>query len=79
MFWVNQNLITGGRINLRNLLGFVIMCFLQVIVLNMVLFTLYFSVKAELNSGISTSIWSVTPFFMSFADYLIFGNKLKSH
>jgi len=79
VFWVNQNLINNGKLSTRNLLGFIIMCLLQVIVLNMVLFTLYFSLRAEVNSGISTCIWSVTPFFMSFADYLMFGNKLGKH
>jgi len=43
----------------------------------MVLFTLYFSVKADLNPGIATSIWSVVPFYMSVADYFAFGVKLK--
>jgi drug/metabolite transporter (DMT)-like permease len=43
----------------------------------MVLFTLYFSLKADVNPGLTTSIWSVTPFFMSLADFIIFGNRLK--
>jgi len=45
----------------------------------MVMFTIYFSVKAEVNPGLITSIWSVTPFFMSMADFIIFGVKLGAN
>ena len=77
VFWNDQNLIKEGKLSIRNMLGFLSYCCFQVIILNMVMFTIYFSVLADVNTGIITSIWSVTPFFMSLADYLFFGVTLK--
>lgn len=41
--------------------------------------TIYFAVAADLNAGVITTIWSVTPFFMATADYFVYGVKLRAY
>ena len=77
VFWNNQNVIVDKKLVKSNLLGFIGYCMMQVLILNMVMFTIYFSVLADLNTGIGTSIWALTPFMMSLGDHLFFGHKLK--
>ena len=70
------NIIVNNKINKRNFVGFTVYTVLQVVTLNMVMLTIYTSVRANLNTGLSTAIWSVSPFFMSFLDFIVFGVKL---
>lgn len=41
--------------------------------------TLYYSNLANLNGGIATSIWQMTPVIVGVLDYLMFDTKLKPH
>ena len=43
----------------------------------MVVITLYLSARAEVNAGLITSIWSVTPFCFSVAERLLYKTELK--
>lgn len=43
------------------------------------LLTIYFAVAADVNVGVITTIWSITPFFLALADYLLFNVRLGSH
>ena len=43
------------------------------------LLTIYFAVAADLNAGVITTIWSVTPFFVALADFMVFGVRLKTY
>ena len=79
IFWNNQNLIVYGKLRWRNVFGFICFCGLYFIVQNGVLLTIYFAVAADLNAGVITTIWSVTPFFCAFADYLLFNERLRIH
>ena len=45
----------------------------------MVVITLYFASMAEVNAGLITSIWSVTPFCYVVAERILYGTKLKSY
>jgi len=68
-----------GKLNWRNLFGFLCFCLLYFIVQNGVLLTIYFAVAADVNVGVITTIWSICPFFLALADYLMFKVRLSSH
>lgn len=55
------------------------MCYqsVQLIILFLVFYTISFSLKADLNTGISISIWSITPIIQGVMDYMIFSVSLK--
>lgn len=40
---------------------------------------MYFAARANLNTGVIVTIWSVTPLFMAICDYFIFDVKLKCY
>lgn len=61
VFWQKQNLIVHGKFECRNFIGFMCYQAIQLIILFFVFYTISFSVKADLNTGISIAIWSLTP------------------
>jgi drug/metabolite transporter (DMT)-like permease len=77
VLWNNQNIIIGGKLNVRNLLRMVCYFFTQSLVVSFSLLTVLMATKAQLNPGIATALWSVSPFFYAFYDQMFFGNKLK--
>ena len=64
---------------MRNFIGFWIYGLCYFIVQNCVLLTIYFAVIANLNPGVITTIWSVTPFFIAVFDFFMFGVVLQCY
>ena len=75
-FWVDQNLVKGGRVSIPNLAGYILYCLLYFVTQNMIFLTLWFSNLAQVNVGVICIIWSLTPLLVAIADYLIFKQKL---
>ena len=38
---------------------------------------MYFAARANVNTGVIVTIWSVNPLFMAIADYIMFKQKLQ--
>ena len=62
-----------------NLFRIIIYMCIYFCVQNIIIFTFYFSMRADINAGLISSIWSVTPFVFCLMDYIFFGVKLQTH
>ena len=71
--WNDQNIVVDGKLSQRNLLGFIVYCLNYFMIQNLAFLTMYFAAKAKINVGVITTIWSINPLFMAFADYMIYG------
>lgn len=67
----------NGKVNLFNLLGFIIFCLMYFLFQNSAYLTMWFSERAKINVGVMTCIWNISPLFMAFMDFFIFNEKLK--
>ena len=70
-------LIQNGKVNKVKMLAFVAMGFVQVCVLNLIMLTINSSVMANVNTGLITSVFSVTPFFSALLDQIFFNLRLS--
>jgi drug/metabolite transporter (DMT)-like permease len=75
--WINQNIIVDGKLKSNNLLGFVMNCFVYLLVNNMVFVTIYFTNLAGINVGIIYTLFCVFPVYTALADYWMFKTKLE--
>ena len=75
--WVDQNLVKNGKVQKRNAVGFAAFQCLSFIVMNMAWITIWCAVLANINAGVLTVIWSVTPLGVAFTEYFFFGVRLK--
>lgn len=55
-----------------NILAFTIFQFMSFIVMNMSWITVWLAVLANINVGIITVIWSLTPFLVAVIEYVFF-------
>lgn len=74
--WAPQNLIVDREFKSRNVIGFCCFVFTQLVVLFLVFYTISFSLKAHLNTGIAIAIWSIMPIIQGAIDFTIFGVTL---
>ena len=72
-FWNHQNIIKDGKMNYRNLLGFIAYCCVYLCIQNMAMLTMFTAKLAGVNVGVIITIWSINPLFMALLDYLFFG------
>jgi drug/metabolite transporter (DMT)-like permease len=79
VLWNDQNIIIGGKLNVRNLLGMACYTCTQTLVISFSLLTVFMATQAQLNPGIATALWAVSPFFYAFYDHLFFSNKLQTN
>lgn len=66
-------MVRDGRVLWKNIFGFIVFCILYALIMNLAFVTMWFCDLANINVGVITMIWSVSPLFMSVADYFIFG------
>lgn len=76
-FWMNQNLIVGGKLKCVNLLGFAVFCLLYFCIQNMAFLTMWFASLAQINVGVITVIWSINPLYLAAVDYFLFKTRLQ--
>ena len=76
-FWMNQNIIVGGKFRCINAVGFLAFCLMYFIIQNMAFMTMWFADLAQINVGVITVIWSINPLYMAAVDYFLFKIKLK--
>lgn len=43
----------------------------------MAFLTMYFAGRADLNTGVIITIWSINPLFIAVCDYLLFNQELR--
>ena len=76
-FWNDQNLIKGGKLAVRNLLGLLVYAMTMLVAIYITFASIHFAVKAQINPGVVSTIWSIDPIIMAVADYVWFGQKLQ--
>jgi len=54
-------------------MGFILFCVINFISEYLLITSLWFSGLANINTGVITVIWSVTPIYVAFADYFMLG------
>ena len=79
VFWNNQNVVIGSKVNNRNLKYFIANLLSLVYVVLFVNLTIYLAQKAKVNLGLVLSLWGLSPIMISVADKVIFGAQLKTH
>ena len=77
VFWNNQNLIVGGKLNKRNTLGFAAFCTFIMACHLCILLNVFFAERAGINLGLITIAWRASILFGAFMDFIIFKEKLK--
>ena len=75
--WPDQNIIKQGKIKCINLFRFMLICLTYFLAQVMICLTLYYAALAQVNSGLITTIWSLTPFFFALVEYKVFGTSLQ--
>jgi len=70
-FWVDWNLVKDGQIKKKNLMGFILFCLINFIGEYLLITSLWFSGLANINAGVITVIWSITPLIVAIADYFM--------
>lgn len=75
--WKAQNLVVGGRLKWRNVLGIITYCLLLIACDVFVYLTLYFSKRAHINAGIIMTFWAMDPLLMAFTDRVIFKQRIE--
>lgn len=73
----NWGLYEKGRVNRVKMLAYIVICFIQLCVLNLIMLTINSSVLAKVNTGLITSVFSVTPFFSALLDQIFFNLRLS--
>lgn len=80
VFWVNLNFIVNGKLDYTNVSGFIVFSLIYVGVQVIVVVTFGLCLRAGVNAGIVSTIWSIGPFISALFDYLFYGQKLmKAH
>lgn len=74
--WHRNNIIIDGKVNVRHLLLFLIMCCIFFGIMSSIFMTMYFSHLSGVNVGVITTIWSVQPLIAAVVDYLIYRQML---
>ena len=74
--WPNQNIINDGIFSFMNAFRLFCSFCIYFCVQTLIILTMHFCAEAKINSGLITSIWSLTPFFFALCDYKFFGVKL---
>ena len=71
-----MNIIVNGSLNMNNLSWFVFYCLIYFTFQTIVVLTFQYCLLANVNAGIVSTIWSITPLFAAKFDYLLFGESL---
>ena len=72
VFWENMNLIIEGRLNKKNLLGYVAYTVYGVAMHLCILLNIYFATDAGINIGLVTIAWRASVFIGALLDYIYF-------
>jgi multidrug transporter EmrE-like cation transporter len=78
-FWNDQNIIIFGRLQCKNLVGFMAYCANYFLIQTLAILTLYFAKRAQVNVGVIITLWNICPLFMAVLDFCIFGERLKCY
>ena len=70
-------MVKQGQLRRVNLIGFLGFQLNSLLVMNCSWITIWFALMANINAGVITVIWSVTPLGVAIAEYFIFGQRLK--
>jgi len=76
-FWVDLNLMKDGKIIKKNLYGFVLMSCFCFIIQNLLIITVWTARLADINVGVVSIIWSLTPLMVACMEYFMMGTKLR--
>lgn len=68
-----------GKYSLANIAGFAFFCCNYFMIQNMAFMCVHEANKANLNPGVITAMWSITPLWMALTDWLVFSIRLKYH
>lgn len=66
-----------GKIDYLHLFGFLVFSVLYFVIQNVTFLTVWFANLAKINVGIITLIWSINPFYMAVADWIIYKSQLR--
>ena len=70
--WHRNNIIIDGKLIVRNLLLFLIMCCIFFGIMCSKFMTMYFSHMSGINVGVITTIWSVQPLIAALIDWVFY-------
>lgn len=76
-FHIDLNLVRGGKLLRPNTVGLLIFCILYFLAQNMTYLTLWTSLLADMNIGIVSVLWSITPLIVAVFEYVIYRFKLS--
>ena len=74
-----MKLIIDGKVDCKNVLGFVAFCFNYFLIQNMAFLTMWFASLADVNVGVITVIWSVNPLFMAIMDRIVYKEGMECY
>ena len=72
-----MNLIVNGKLNKRNLLGYLAYIVFGIAMNLCIPLNMYFATVAGVNVGLVTIIWRASVFIGAFLDYVYFRTKMK--
>lgn len=72
VFWQDQNLIVNGKLIVRNCFGFIMYNLIDVLSLFSMLYTISFSLEANINPFTTLAFWCLTPILVTLLEKLIF-------
>lgn len=72
VFWQDQNLIVNGSLIVRNCFGFIMYLLIDVLSLFSMLYTIHFSLEANINPFTTIAFWCLTPILVALLEKLIF-------
>ncbi|CDW78502.1 UNKNOWN [Stylonychia lemnae] len=67
---------SSGKIEWQNLIQFLLYALVYLTYQSLVVLTFNFSLQANVNPGLVSTIWATTPLFAGFLDYMLFGQRL---
>ena len=61
VFWNDQKLIIDGKVDWRNVVGYIAFCLNYFLMQNMAFATIWFAAISNLNIGVILVLWGITP------------------